>query len=335
MKGVLSDNALEEYNRNGFVRTGLHLEPATVQTIRAQYRAMPATASNWSYFMLKDLSHYAEGGWGEFIANIQRKLKARKIHRQIRNTVYGKSIYGTSDIVSEILEECVEGGLASFFSEVPLLVGHDIYLESDQSNSTFGYHEDGYGWEIFFQTEDDVTLYIPLHDVDASTGGRLIVDQQPDRNDKNGDRNQWLCDFSKICRDYGATDSSGQVTRLSVEKSGERKKIAQHFNRLLLERSLRNSSKPSPEEMQPVDSKAGEVIIFNNKRFHDVEPWKLSQNREIYIIRCFPLFDIGLTLPTEFLNGDRCNRFLLSPGVPGIKGLSSMDELPPFVPIPA
>ena len=112
-------------------------------------------------------------------------------------------------------------------------------------------------------------------------------------------------------------------------------KMAQHFNRLLLERSLRNSSKPSPEEMQPVDSKAGEVIIFNNKRFHDVEPWKLSQNREIYIIRCFPLFDIGLTPPTEFLNGARCNRFLLSPGVPGIKGLSSMDELPPFVPIPA
>lgn len=123
MKGVLSDNALEEYNRNGFVRTGLHLEPATVQTIRAQYRAMPATASNWSYFMLKDLSHYAEGGWGEFIANIQRKLKARKIHRQIRNTVYGKSIYGTSDIVSEILEECVEGGLASFFPKSRSLSG--------------------------------------------------------------------------------------------------------------------------------------------------------------------------------------------------------------------
>ena len=50
-------------------------------------------------------------------------------------------------------------------------MGHDIYLEKTPNHSGFHYHEDGFSWEIFYQTGDDLTLFIPLCDLNKETGG--------------------------------------------------------------------------------------------------------------------------------------------------------------------
>jgi len=124
--------------------------------------------------------HNYDVGWCRGIGrSLARKWKARSIHRGVRKHIYDKSIYGSSESLPLVLRECLDRGLADHRGEIPLLVGHDIYLESDRNKRTFGYHEDRFGWPIFYQTEDDVSFYIPLRGVSEDTGGAFACRQTP------------------------------------------------------------------------------------------------------------------------------------------------------------
>lgn len=164
-------------------------------------------------------------------------------------------------------------------------------------------------------------------------GGRLLVDRHPDRNDVNGNRSEWIKRFADFCKEQGAVDGRGLVTRKSVETSSRRRVIAKKYNKMLFQRGV-TASQPEPEDMIPIDSSAGEVIIFNNKRFHDVEPWKLDVHRAIYIVRCFPLYDLGLSPPSTFLNNVACNRFTIDSRRGTLNPTDIEKELPQFFPLP-
>ena len=343
MKRVLSEEALRELNEHGFVRTGIRLPVTMVDRLLQMYRDMPASASNWRHFgssafwnycKRRSLSHYSEGGVKGLKNHFARKWKARSGHRGVPENFYDKSIFGSSKELPLVLRECLERGLARCLGDIPLLVGHDIYLESDRNKKMFGYHEDSFAWEIFFQTEDDVTFYIPLTELNENTGGRLIVDRHRDRNDGDGNRSEWIARFADFCRKHHAIDHRSLVTRQSVQNSRYRRVLATELNRLLFERRATASS-PEPDDMIPVDSARGEVIIFNNKRFHNVEPWTLDVHRTIYIVRCIPLYDLGLAPPSTFLNDVACNRYILDGCNGTLKPADFEKENPRFVPIPS
>ena len=308
MNGILSDKARHDWERNGYIRTGINLSEDLISGIAGHYRSLPSSASNWSYFLTRSLSHCNESKWKSMV----RVLRAQTIHRRVRKTVYDKSIYGTSPLIKPVVNYCLEAGLTRHLADTPLMVGHDIFLESDGSKKTFGYHEDNFGWEIFFQTEHDITLFIPLHDLSKESGGRLIVESDPGRNDRHQDRNAWIRAFAEKCRSMGALDKQGRVTRNAIMASPHRREIAKEYNRLILLRS-QALLHPELEQMSPINMKAGEVILFNNKNFHDVEPWNLPSYRSIYIIRTIPLFDNGIYPSSNFLNNSPCNRSMLLP----------------------
>jgi hypothetical protein len=218
------------------------------------------------------------------------------------------------------------------FDEIPLLVGHDIYLESTKKKRTFGFHSDGFGSEIFFQTGDDLSLYIPLHDLKESTGGRLFVERQANRSVWHKDRNNWIRKFANYCRKRGATDHNGLVSRQAILDSPHRQAIASKFARVLHKRM----SLPAPDKkkMNSIDAKRGEVIIFGNKSFHAVEPWKLNLRRKIYVVRLFPLYDMKMAPPTTFLNDAPCNRFVVDGRRGTFKAIDCDTDVLEFAPIP-
>ena len=78
--------------------------------------------------------------------------------------------------------------------------------------------------------------------------------------------------------------------------------------------------------------KEGEVVIFNNKNFHAVEPWKLDAPRRNYIIRTMPLYDLGMAPSATFLNGVPCNRYQLING--RLSAVDPRDNGFEFHPIP-
>ena len=141
-----------------------------------------------------------------------------------------------------------------------------------------------------------------------------------------------ICQFSEFCQSVGAVDERGLVTQESILQSSQLKRIAQRFVKIIDDRKY--LPKPEPEELKPIDFKAGEVVLFNNKRYHDIEPWLANHLREVYIIRCAPLYDFGLAPPSHFLNDVPCNRYLLNDQGRTLIPFAPEDELPQCYPVP-
>ena len=97
----------------------------------------------------------------------------------------------------------------------------------------------------------------------------------------------------------------------------------------------RRESQQGQVQMNPIDAGRGEVILFNNKMFHDVEPWRLAENRSVYIVRCSPLYEMGLAPPSSFLNDVECNRYLIEPSHASFRAVRPEKEDLPFVPVPS
>ena len=320
MKGVLSEKALREVNDKGFVRTGIRLPDSVLARVHETYDRMAPSDSNWGLFHVNALTSSRGFPLRKVYRRARRsyhhvkalaitgKFPPWKLHGRARRA-YDKSIFGFSEALPLVLRECLSQGLACHLGDIPLLVGHDIYLEHDRHKKTFGFHHDGFGWDIFYQSGDDLSFYIPLVDLTESSGGRLLVEAHPSRSVLYEDRNDMISRFAAYCRKYQATDDRGLVTRQAVEDSPNRLPIAEEYERLLRER--RALPRPTADDMSLIDAARGEVVLFCNKRFHDIEPWKLDVPRAIYIVRCLPLYDFGMAPPATFLNNAPCNRFLL------------------------
>lgn len=334
MKSILSTRALERFNSTGFVRTGISIPDFLLGQISDMYGRIPATASNWKYFFRDPASRSSAFGRRHLSKSILRKLRSWRRGPSVPRNPYEKSIYGSSRMIPLVLNRCLEHGLSEFLGEVPLLVGHDILLEGSRDHSSFGLHHDGFGWDIFFQTGDDLTLYIPLQDLNEETGGRLCVESHPMESALFEDRNDYILRFVDYCRKYGAVDQAGRVTREAAERCENRERISTEYKRVVAERDDRVQSYGRKIEMTQIDAKRGEVVLFNNKYFHDVENWKHVGHRSIYIIRCFPLYRMGLVPPSYFLNDVACNRYVIDPIEGSLRSVEREAEDLPFVEIP-
>ncbi|MCP4192162.1 MAG: hypothetical protein GY768_16240 [Planctomycetaceae bacterium] len=332
MERILTNSALRELNQQGYVRTGLRLPDSLMAKIREHFSGVSPQSSNWSFFYTRSLEHYATSWWRAMYLRFKKTFGAKALHRTIQGDRYDKTIFGSTHLLPLVIKECMANGLSNFLGEVPLLVGHDIYLENSRDKTTFGFHEDGFGWDIFYQSGDDLSFYIPLVDLTEETGGRLCVEQNADKTIRYRDWNRRIVEFSEFCQSVGAVDERGLVTREAIMKSKRRKMIAQRFLAIYYGRSLLPT--PKQEELQPVDFKAGEVVLFNNKRYHDIEPWCDDNLRSVYIIRCVPLYDFGMAPPTEFLNKVPCNRYLLEDHGRSLVPFLAENELPDCYPVP-
>lgn len=334
MRTVLSEASYAEFQSQGFVRTGLVLPDAVLDQIRGLYQAMPASLSNWSYFESNAIVSPREPGRKARLKHLLRSWVPGGARPSSSPKVYEKSIYGSTEMIPVVLEALLERGLKDHLRETSFLAAHDILLEGTKHDHNFGFHDDGFGWDIFFQTGDDITVYIALQDMNEETGGRLSVERHPEESVLFAERNRSVQAFARYCKDQGAALKDGRVTREGAETCRRRKHIADAYRRMSEERNLRTRRHYRKVEMSTIDMRKGEVILFNNKLFHDVETWKCSSHRSVYIIRCLPLYEMGLNPPRKFLNDVDCNRYLLDGEAGLVRAIDLETETPTFVACP-
>lgn len=310
MDNIFNDQTWEEYKKNGYVRTGLNLSPNTLETIRQLLKSTPK-GSPWSSFIFhadKKFQLPSRKWLTRIINTIRYKYFPFLIHRTIKREVYCQSVFGNSKMLELVLEECLKLGITKNLAKNHLLVGHDIFLENSSEQQGFGFHEDGFSLELFYNTDDDLSVYIPLQDVDESTGGRLYVDPTFYGSQRFQQRNQLIKELSDMCEKLGCINDDRYASRESVCNS---EAAIKGLRSLVAKRC--SLPKPQKKDLRPIDAKAGEIILFNNKNFHSNEPW-LPHNkmkRAVYIVRLFPIYDIKLRPPWTLLEGDPCNRFIL------------------------
>ena len=332
---VLSAASYLQFKAQGFVRTGLVLPPASLCQIRDLYAGMPASESNWSYFQSNLVAKLDRQSYWARIKQLIRPMVSRRGALAPDFKLYEKSIYGSTEMIPLVLRLLLNSGLKTHLGEVSFLAAHDILLEGTKDDYNFGFHQDGFGWDIFFQTGDDLTIYIALQDMNEETGGRLSVERHPEKSVLFAGRNREVQAFAQFCKDQGAGLEGGRVTKEGAESCRRRRRIADAYRRMTLAWSAATRQQHRKIEMSQIDMKQGEVILFNNKLFHDVESWKCQHHRLVYIIRCLPLYEMGLCPPQKFLNGVECNRYLLDGAAGSVRPIDLSKELLPFVACPS
>lgn len=310
MESILSATALDEYGWNGFFRPGIMLPAALTDRIKEVFRSPDAKGSNWSHF--RTLAPRSAGPLGyrltNRLASSEWRPRNRRIHRTIRRDTYVRNYFGTSELLLPVLNECMAQGLGKQFKENHLLVSHDYFLENSSNQGGFGPHEDGWNVETFYETDDDLALYVQLQDVTEATGGRLMVDPGFRKRTAFRDRNLVLKHVSDLCEDAGCLDDDGYADRETVKRCDAVLKPA-------LQLTMARMSRPGPplHDLTPIDAREGELILFNPKNFHCNEAWasRNTANRMIYAIRLMPIYDVRLRPPMSFLNRSPCNRYVL------------------------
>ncbi len=323
MQAVLSEAAFQEYRQTGCVRPGIRLPEETLNHVRRHYDAIPAGQSNWHCFLIHQVQDRGRGLRGRLrrlLSKVERRWTgwlgprlAYWLGPDWSRKLYTKSLYSSSELLSLVLGHCLAQGLAEQLSGVPFLVAHELYLESSPRTRTFGdlnqVHQDGFVWDMFYQTGDDLSLYIPLHELNEETGGRLMVEPDPVASSLYPTRNSRLVEFAEFCRAQGVPEEHGLITREAIMNSPRRKAIGDEYH--AMEARLAALPAPTRDKLVPLSAQPGEILMFNNKLYHDVEPWHLSGSRAIYVIRLVPLYRVGLAPPSIFLNNIPCNRLRL------------------------
>jgi hypothetical protein len=323
MDNIFNADAWEEFRGKGFVKPGITLSPTTLDAVRELIRSPRTKGSPVSSFRLHADGRVGEGLYGahsgqrirNWMTLALRPIVARHfpslIHRHFsQRNFYSRTCYPASDVLPTVLDEFMALGLAKQLTANHMLTGHDLFLENSSDQKGFGLHADPWSLEIFYSTDDDVSAYIQLQDVNEQTGGRLMVDPTFETSLRFRHRNRMMKEFSEICEKLGSIDDDGNASREVVLRS---KAARNEFRRLRSEWEA--LPRPKSEDLSPVDARAGEVTLFSNRHFHSTEPWASHNkvNRSVYIVRCMPIYDVKLQLPSSFLDGVPCNRFVLDP----------------------
>ena len=227
---ALSPCANAQFKAQGFVRTGLALPGEALGAIRDVYRAMPTSASNWYYFRSNvDAKLGARGRLKRFLGPLIPRRKATQPNARI----YTKSIYGSTAMLPMVLHQLRTQGLQDYLADMSFLTAHDILLEGTKDDHSFGFHHDGLGWDISFQTGDDVTIYVAMQDLNSVTGGRLSVARHPEDSVLLEERNREILSMARYFREQGADLRHGRVTKEGAENCRRRRHIADAYHKLV------------------------------------------------------------------------------------------------------
>ena len=310
MKQLLSAQAYQELSQHGYFKPGIKLEQSYITQAREVFASYTTKDSNFGYYYSNVISNYAKPKnlrhfWGNFLNRHFPALEARK--EQFRR--YSKCVFDTSSFMPIFIQACLDRGLTDSFADKNFLLSHDVLFESDRQDSTFGFHYDPFSWDFFLQSGDDLTLYMPLQDLNEESGGRLWVEKFSQDQDKFATRNSDVADFFATCARYAELNQYGQVSRDACKKSKHADRIADAYGKLLMSRHRKPPKQA--DEMSVITAQAGEVFVFNNKNFHTVEPWKLHSKRQNFSTRLLPLYDFGAQPPETFLDNRQCSRYVL------------------------
>ena len=227
---ALSPCANAQFKTKGFVRTGLALSGEALSAIRDVYRAMPQSESNWSYFRSNvDAKLGDRGRLKRFLGPLIPRRQATQTHARI----YTKSIYGSTAMLPMVLHQLRTQGLQDYLADMSFLTAHDILLEGTKDDHSFGFHHDGLGWDISFQTGDDVTIYVAMQDLNSVTGGRLSVARHPEDSVLLEERNREILSMARYFREQGADLRHGRVTKEGAENCRRRRHIADAYHKLV------------------------------------------------------------------------------------------------------
>jgi hypothetical protein len=312
MLDILDGTAFREHYANGFVQTGITLPAPLVEEIRAHYLAKARGHNDFpKFFVDNEHQAYLEGWLLGAVFNAFPKF-ARKTVARFYDKAYDKAVYCEQACIEKVLRYAMDNGLPRLFRTRYMVAGYDMYLRNNHRSPAAGIHTDLPNFHHFYETENDLSLYIPLVDFDEANGGRLKV-LPKDRLKVPGNV------LLRLLREhFGARpeylDANGFIDpdRIDAAALDEFIRSKPHQELMAYYKGVtRLAKREYAGDFRLTDEPRGRVLMFSNKDFHAAEPWKnAAVDREVYVIRMFPLYDAKIALKSR-LHGTPVNNYLL------------------------
>ena len=308
MKNYLNSNVLDHLAHFGFYKPNLSIPDALISQCLDFYSTYPQGYSNFGY-------HHEYTFFNLWSKNIDSDKSKPVLDLVDPHNLYSRNIFTTSKITKVILQALIDADFLSLLADdVPLLVGHEVYLEGTSSHQTYGFHFDPYSPNVFYQHMDELSIYIPFCDMTEETGGRLFVQPSVGLSPFYECRHFSSIQFGKLCAQLLNKKSAYLVDRSEIEFNHfDDDAIAKLNNHIF---TLANELKAfypdiSYDMLVPVTVKKGEIFLFNNRYYHWVEPLRHPLVRSSLVLRTSPILNIGLRPPCLFLNNQPCNQYIL------------------------
>jgi hypothetical protein len=312
MLEVLSDKHYTEYYSNGFVETGISLKGDLVDEIKQHYLTKhPGHNDFLKFFANNEHQAYLEGRAIGIFFNAFPKT-ARKMVKKFYDRAYSKAVYCEQAYIGKVLEQLLENGFQRLFKTRYIVASYDMYLRNGHQSPAAGIHSDLPNFHHVYETENDLSLYIPLVDLDEDNGGRLSVLPEGKLRIPGNVLLKLL--YEHFSKDPSCLDEDGYVDsdRITPEQLAAFVKSKAHQDLMAVYKGATSLAKGSyaNDFKRAVETK-GTVLMFNNKNFHAAERWKNeSYDREIYVIRMVPIYDARIKLKS-MLHGVPVNNILI------------------------
>ena len=312
MHNILKEKYFNEYYSSGFVETNISLPKDLVDEIKQHYLAKADGHNDFPKFFFNNehqvfLDSKALGIFFTVFPNI-----AKKMVRKLYDKAYKKAVYGEQAYIEKVLKYLLANNFQRVFKTHYIVVSYDMYLRNDYLRSAAGIHTDLPNFHHFYETENDLSIYIPLVDLDDENGGRIQV--LPERKLKipSNILLNFLSTF--FSNHHHFLDANGYLDpdKISPKMIANFVHSKPHQDLMSLYKSIIGLAKKHyADEFKMTTETSGKVLLWNNKNFHAAERWKNKQiDREVYVIRMFPIYDIKINLKRN-LHGELFNNFLL------------------------
>jgi hypothetical protein len=263
------------------------------------------------FFVNNEHQAYLDGKVLGFLFNTFPGI-AKKMVKKLYDKTYRKAVYGEQVCLEKVLKYLLENDFKRFFKTRYLIVTYDIYLRNDYERSAAGIHTDFPTFHHFYETENDLTIYIPLVDLDNENGGRIQV--LPESKLKLPGNILLKLLFQHFSKDKSNLDEDGYIVPDNIpikEMSAFAASKPYQDVMNLYQSVIQLAKRHFKTDFLMTNESKGKVLLWNNKNFHTVERWKNPQiDREVYIVRLFPIYDINIKLRHK-LQGNLFNNFLL------------------------
>lgn len=315
MQSILNTQYFNEYFTNGFIDTGVSLPDGLLEDMKNHYKNVAEVRNDYpQYFTKNEHQAYLEGKITGSLFSLLPGL-ANKMVTKLYSKSYNKAIHLEQTFIEKVCSHLLQQNCQRFFKTRFIVASYDIYLGNDHNHRSFiDIHSDIPNFHHFYETENDITVYIPLIDVNEDNGGRLAI--LPESKCKlKVPGNVLLRLFEDAFLNIPAyLDENGYIDSDKIDAAAMKNFINGAPYKALMENykiSTNFVRDYYADKFIKNDWQAGQVVLFNNKTFHAAETWRNPDyNREIYMIRLLPIYDAKIQLK-KTLHGSQFNKYLI------------------------
>jgi len=312
MLDLLKEKYFNEIYSTGFVENDLSLPGEMIDGIRGHYAPKVLGDNDFPKFFAKNEHQaYMESQYIGFMMSNFPNV-ARKWLKQMYDKQYDTAIYGECACLERVLQYLMDNGFGEFFRARYMIGSYDVYLRSTHNSRATSYHTDLPNFHHFYETENDLSVFVPLVDLNDENGGSITV--LPESKLKVPSNVLLKLLYDHFSKDPRYLDKDGYVDPDKIDKAAMQAfgKTKAHQDLLAAHKGVISMAlRQYTKDFRKPKEKAGKVLIFSHKNFHAAEPWKNEKmDREVYILRFLPIYDVKIKL-TRHLHGRPVNNFLL------------------------